>query len=217
MRGRLLPAPLARGVQINSPFHPPRGGGGVGTRPWWLALLACGGAYWPVTLEPSAVTSRHPHCRGGGGILALAESGFSGAVPLLSWQSDAGPREAATWAAPLSLRRPKKHSAGAGLKAPGKAPGKRSKDKWGKMGEAGGNVGCVGEPNGKMVQSWRHPRLLGPREPLSARTPGSLLEAWREAVVALILLLSCHVGHPRGTHTTNQNKARQCQFTPPVH
>ena len=23
------------------------GGGGVGTRPWWLALFACGGAYWP--------------------------------------------------------------------------------------------------------------------------------------------------------------------------
>ena len=38
------------------------GGGGVGTRPWWLALLACGGAYWPLTLEPSAMTSR-----GGGG------------------------------------------------------------------------------------------------------------------------------------------------------
>ena len=48
----------------------PRGGGGVGTRPWWLALLACGGAYWPLALEPSAMTSRHPyhcghpHCRG---------------------------------------------------------------------------------------------------------------------------------------------------------
>ena len=46
------------------------GGVGVGTRPWWLALLACGGAYWPLTLEPSAMTSRHPyycghsHCRG---------------------------------------------------------------------------------------------------------------------------------------------------------
>ena len=45
-------------------------GGGVGTRPWWLALLACGGAYWPLALEPSAMTSRHqhycghPHCRG---------------------------------------------------------------------------------------------------------------------------------------------------------
>ena len=35
----------------------PRGGGGVGTRPWWLALLACGGAYWPLTFEPSAMTS----------------------------------------------------------------------------------------------------------------------------------------------------------------
>ena len=45
-------------------------GGGVGTRPWWLALLACGGAFWPLALEPSAMTSRlphycgHPHCRG---------------------------------------------------------------------------------------------------------------------------------------------------------
>ena len=34
------------------------GGGGVGTRPWWLALLACGGAYWPLALEPSAMTIR---------------------------------------------------------------------------------------------------------------------------------------------------------------
>ena len=48
--------------------------GGEGTRPWWLALLACGGAYWPLALEPSAMTSRPPHCRGhppawgGGGI-----------------------------------------------------------------------------------------------------------------------------------------------------
>ena len=30
------------------------GEGGVSTRPWWLALLACGGAYWPLALEPSA-------------------------------------------------------------------------------------------------------------------------------------------------------------------
>ena len=37
------------------------GGRGVGTRPWWLALLACGGTYWPLTLEPSAMTSRHPY------------------------------------------------------------------------------------------------------------------------------------------------------------
>ena len=37
------------------------GGGGVGTRPWWLALLACGGAYRPLALEPSAMTSRHPY------------------------------------------------------------------------------------------------------------------------------------------------------------
>ena len=40
------------------------GGGGVGTRPWWLALLACGGAYWPLAFEPSAMTSRDPHCCG---------------------------------------------------------------------------------------------------------------------------------------------------------
>ena len=45
------------------------GGGGVGTRPWWLALLACGGAYWPLAFEPSAMTSRHPHyCGGRGGV-----------------------------------------------------------------------------------------------------------------------------------------------------
>ena len=37
------------------------GGGKAGTRPWWLALLDCGGAYWPLALEPSAMTSRHPH------------------------------------------------------------------------------------------------------------------------------------------------------------
>ena len=49
------------------------GGAGVGTRPWWLALLACGCAYWPLALEPSAMTSRHPyycghpHCCGQGG------------------------------------------------------------------------------------------------------------------------------------------------------
>ena len=44
--------------------HMGRGGGGVGTRPWWFALLACGGAYWPLALEPSAMTSRHPYyCR----------------------------------------------------------------------------------------------------------------------------------------------------------
>ena len=36
-------------------------GGGFGTRPWWLALLACGGAHWPLAFKPSAMTSRHPH------------------------------------------------------------------------------------------------------------------------------------------------------------
>ena len=50
--------------------HPHLPGGGGGTRPWWLALLACGGAYWPLAFEPSDMTSRHPyycghpHCRG---------------------------------------------------------------------------------------------------------------------------------------------------------
>ena len=39
-------------------------GGGGGTRPRWLALLACGGAYWPLALEPSAMPSRHLYCRG---------------------------------------------------------------------------------------------------------------------------------------------------------
>ena len=37
---------------------------GFGIRPWWLALLACGGPYWPLAFEPSAMTRRHPHCRG---------------------------------------------------------------------------------------------------------------------------------------------------------
>ena len=37
------------------------GVGRFGTRPWWLALLACGGAYWPLALEPSAMTSRRPY------------------------------------------------------------------------------------------------------------------------------------------------------------
>ena len=40
-------------------------GGGVGTRPWWLALLTCDGAYWPLAFEPSAMTSRHPPAWGG--------------------------------------------------------------------------------------------------------------------------------------------------------
>ena len=46
--------------------------GGFGTRPWWLALLPCGGAYWPLALEPSAMTRRplhycgHPPALGGG-------------------------------------------------------------------------------------------------------------------------------------------------------
>ena len=55
-------------------------GEGFRTRPWWWALLACGGAYWPLALEPSAMTRRHPHycghphCRGhrGGQLLSAA-------------------------------------------------------------------------------------------------------------------------------------------------
>ena len=72
------------------------GRGGFGTRPWWLALLACGGAYWPLAFEPSAVTSRHPyycghpHCcghppswvGGGGGWYKVAPySTRAGTVP----------------------------------------------------------------------------------------------------------------------------------------
>ena len=48
-------------VKKQQPDGMSHGGGGVGTRPWWLALLACGGAYWPLAFEPSAMTSRHPH------------------------------------------------------------------------------------------------------------------------------------------------------------
>ena len=61
------------GAFLHSPFHserfectPIRGGGGFGTRPWWLALLACGGASWTLAYEPSAMTSRHPYFWGGG-------------------------------------------------------------------------------------------------------------------------------------------------------
>ena len=42
-------------------------GGGGGTRPWWLALLACEAAYWPLALEPSVLTFvRGGGCVGGG-------------------------------------------------------------------------------------------------------------------------------------------------------
>ena len=44
------------------------GGGGVGTRPWWLALLACGGAYRPLALGPSAMTSTTAGIRTAAGI-----------------------------------------------------------------------------------------------------------------------------------------------------
>ena len=85
------PVPVATGLQgkccvsttlLTRVTHDTRrGGGGGGTRPGWLDLSACGGAYWPLAFEPSAMTSRHPHycghphcrtaalphCRGGGG------------------------------------------------------------------------------------------------------------------------------------------------------
>ena len=59
-RATVAPTPGRDGHQM----IPPPSAGGFGTRPWWLALLACGGACWPLTLEPSAMTSRHPHCCG---------------------------------------------------------------------------------------------------------------------------------------------------------
>ena len=67
-----VPCPGRSGHPHATPY-PPLWGGGVGTRPWWLALLTCGGAYWPLAFEPSAMTSRHPHycghphCRGPAG------------------------------------------------------------------------------------------------------------------------------------------------------
>ena len=63
----------------NRSDHGTGGGGGVGTRPWWLALLACGGAYWPLPFEPSAMTSRHLYysghlrCHGGGGGVGFSQ------------------------------------------------------------------------------------------------------------------------------------------------
>ena len=39
--------------------HRGGGGGGVGTRPWWLVLLACGGAYWPLSGMLNLMTIPH--------------------------------------------------------------------------------------------------------------------------------------------------------------
>ena len=59
-----------------------QGGGGVGTRPWWLALLACGGAYWPLAFEQGGgddfvgkfrLSGRWPH-------FPLAKSGGFGSA-----------------------------------------------------------------------------------------------------------------------------------------
>ena len=62
------------------------GGGGGGTRPWWLALLACEAAYWPLALEPSVLTFvRGGGCVGGGirekgkGVLGGVGQGGGGA------------------------------------------------------------------------------------------------------------------------------------------
>ena len=101
-------------------------GGGGGTRPWWLALLACRGAYWPLAFEPSAMTSRHPyycghpHCRGhppswgggggrwgggwgGGGRLeglggGVSAGGCGGGVP--PWEGRTQVKECSTHARP---------------------------------------------------------------------------------------------------------------------
>ena len=61
---------FAEFCRLVGPLTDSGGGGGLAQGLWWLALLACGGAYWPVALEPSAMTSRppyycgHPHCYG---------------------------------------------------------------------------------------------------------------------------------------------------------
>ena len=47
---------------------------------WGLALLACGGAYWPLACEPSAMTSRHPYYCGHPPSWVV----FSMSVPLVS-------------------------------------------------------------------------------------------------------------------------------------
>ena len=55
-----------------------------------MALLACGGAYWPLAFEPSAMTSRHPYyCGhphfggGGGGSAPTARGPTSACLPSL--------------------------------------------------------------------------------------------------------------------------------------
>ena len=45
-------------------------GGGVGTRPWWLALLACGGAYWPLA-GPMGLSVGGGGVQGSGGVTLL--------------------------------------------------------------------------------------------------------------------------------------------------
>ena len=59
-------------IQWEGPGAGGGGGGGVGTRPWWLALLACGGPYWPLAFEPSAMPSMPP---------------YSAGIPLPEWES----------------------------------------------------------------------------------------------------------------------------------
>ena len=53
-----------------------QGGGGVGTRPWWLALLACGGAYWPLAFE-----------QGGGGMISWGNSVSQEGGHIFPWRN----------------------------------------------------------------------------------------------------------------------------------
>ena len=65
-----------------SSLHSQWGGGG-GTRPWWLALLACGGAFWPLAFEPSAMTTGHPgEATGGGGDFSVMKRNTPRPPPL---------------------------------------------------------------------------------------------------------------------------------------
>ena len=61
LNGRSGAGAMTRGYCFVDRPYSPQGGGGAGTMPWWLALLACGGAYGPLAFEPSAMTSRHPY------------------------------------------------------------------------------------------------------------------------------------------------------------
>ena len=91
------PPPLAVYSRSNTSL----GAGGGGLAQGLGALLACGGAYWPLALEPSAMTGRHPYycghppAWGGGG------SSFDGRPFLRS----PGPRSAPTCGRRVTGRR----------------------------------------------------------------------------------------------------------------